>query len=312
VLGYVTASRGTIGAQVGYEVIRLFREILGQAGRVKKIDLVLITRGGNVLTPLRLISLLREFGEEVSVLVPYMAHSAGTLIALGADEIVMGAMGELGPVDPSVSNTFNPILETADIQGSTQQKPRPRIPISVEDVISYISFAKVHAGLDPDGMAQAYSALTSHVHPLALGNILRNHNLIRHLARTLLAMHMKAESDKEKVESIVKKLTEELYSHDYAITRDEAVQLGFKVVKPSEPVEKGLWELYKAYEQGLGVDRQLNLAQELGTEKQKYLCFDTATVESENAAYTFCIKGTGLRKGANDFEFAAETQAWET
>jgi len=116
VLGYVTASRGTIGAQVGYEVIRLFREILGQAGRVKKIDLVLITRGGNVLTPLRLISLLREFGEEVSVLVPYMAHSAGTLIALGADEIVMGAMGELGPVDPSVSNTFNPILETADMR----------------------------------------------------------------------------------------------------------------------------------------------------------------------------------------------------
>jgi hypothetical protein len=312
VLSYVTATRGIVGAQIGYDVVRLFREILGQAGRVKKIDLVLITRGGNVLTPLRLMSLLREFGDEVRVLIPYMAHSAGTLIALGADEIVMGAMGELGPVDPSVSNMFNPILETADIQGSTQPKPRPRIPISVEDVTSYISFAKVNAGLDPDGMSEAYTALTSKVHPLALGNILRNHNLIRHLARTLLAMHMKAESDKEKVDSIVKKLTEELYSHDYTITRDEAGQLGLKVAKPSDQVEKDLWELYKAYEQSLGIDRQVNLSQELGAEKQKYLCFDVAMLENEKVAYAFCTKGTGLRKGANDFEFAAESQAWDT
>lgn len=311
VIAYVTASRGLIGAQIGSDVIRLFRELLGPIGRVPKIDLLLITRGGHTLTPLRLMSLLREFAGKVNVLVPYMAHSAGTLIALGADEIVMGAMGELGPVDPSVGNQFNPILESEDIQGTVHPKPRPRIPISVEDVTSYLNFAKSHAALDPAGMAQAYSALTSQVHPLALGNILRHHNLIRHLAKTLLLMHMDAETDKEKINLIVKKLTEELYSHEYTITRDEAVRLDLKVVKPTEQVEKDLWELYRLYEEFFGIDRQFNPAVELGAEKQKYLCFDLAVVETENSAHSYCTKGLAVRKGGTEFEFNADSQGWE-
>lgn len=226
VISYVTANRGLINAQIGSDVIRFFRDLLGAIGHVEKLDLLLITRGGNTLTPLRLVSLLREFAGKVAVLVPYMAHSAGTLITLGADEIVMGAMGELGPVDPSVTNPFNPILPQEDIQGTVSPKPRPRIPISVEDVASYLNFAKTRGELGPEGMAQAFSALTQNVHPLALGNILRHHNLIRHLARTLLLMHMDADADKGKLESVVRKLTEELYSHEYTITRDEASVLG--------------------------------------------------------------------------------------
>jgi len=311
VIGYVTASRGSIGAQVGADVIRLLREQLGSIGQVDKLDLVLITRGGHTLTPLRLMSLLREFAKKVNVLVPYMAHSAGTLIALGADEIVMGAMGELGPVDPSVANQFNPILDPQDIQGTAQQKPRPRIPISVEDVTSYLNFAKSRAELDPAGMAQAHSALTNQVHPLALGNILRNHNLIRHLAKTLLLMHMNPESDKDKLDAIVRKLTEELYAHDYTITRDEGVRIGLKIVKPSDQIEKDLWDLYQAYERFFGVDRQVNLAVELGAEKQKYLCFDVAVLEGENLMYSYCIKGSALRKGVAEFEFNADAQGWE-
>ena len=311
VLAYVTASRVLVSAQIASDVIRLFRELLDPVGHVEKIDLLLITRGGHILTPLRLMSLLREFAGKVNVLVPYMAHSAGTLIALGADEIVMGAMGELGPVDPSVANSFNPILQPEDIQGTAHQKPRPRIPISVEDVTSYLNFAKSHAQLDAAGMAQAYSALTSQVHPLALGNILRHHSLIRHLAKTLLLMHMNPETDKEKIESIVKKLTEELYSHEYTITRDEATRLGLKVAKPSEKAEGYLWDLYRLYEGFFGIDRPINLAAELGAEKQKYLCFDLAVIETDGAAHSFCTRGLAVRKGATDLEFNADSQAWE-
>ena len=95
VVAYVTCGRANLGTAIGSDVIRTFREILGQAGTLAKLDLFLVTRGGNTLTPLRLVSLLREFAKEVHLIVPYMAHSAGTLIALGADSIVMEAMGEL-------------------------------------------------------------------------------------------------------------------------------------------------------------------------------------------------------------------------
>jgi hypothetical protein len=309
VISYVTSSRGALGAQIGNDTIRIFREHLGRAGKVEQLDLLLITRGGNTLTPLRLVSLLREYSKRICVLVPYMAHSAGTLIALGADEVVMGAMGELGPVDPSVANHFNPIQATEDIQGTTP-KPRPRIPISVEDVTSYLSFAQSHAHLDAAGMASAYSTLTANVHPLALGNILRNHNLIRHLARRLLSMHMEA-GETERIDAIVKTLTEELYSHSYLITRDEAPKLGLKVVAPSVDVEESMWNLFKLYEGHLGIDREINWGNELGAEKQKYLCYDVAVVESANLLNSFSYRGLATRKGQNEFEFNAEFQAWE-
>jgi hypothetical protein len=153
--------------------------------------------------------------------------------------------------------------------------------------------------------------LTDQVHPLALGNILRHHNLIRHLAKTLLLMHMNGETDKEKIDSIVKKLTEELYSHEYTITRDEASRLGLKVVKPTEKVEKDLWGLYQLYEAFFGIDRQINIAVELGAEKQKYLCLDTAAIETNKAIHSFCVKGVANRKSQTEFEFNAESQEWE-
>ncbi|MGD0294127.1 MAG: hypothetical protein ABSB30_09750 [Terracidiphilus sp.] len=311
VLTYVTASRPPFGAQIGMDAIRIFRDQLGTLGKVKQLDLLLITRGGDTLVPLRLMSLLREFASRVSVLVPYMAHSSGTLIALGADEIVMGAMGELGPVDPSVANQFNPILEADDQPGPANSvKPRPRIPISVEDVISYITFAKEDAGLDTEGMAQAHTALTANVHPLAIGNILRTHKLIRHLAKKLLAMHM-GDGEQEKIGSIVKSLTENLYAHNYVITRTEAPQLGLKFASPTADVEDAMWQLYLEYEAALGFDVPVNMLQELGSLHQKYMCFDFAVIESQVGGSVNCLTGMASKSGT-DAAFNVETQGWQS
>lgn len=46
--------------------------------------------------------------KQIEVIVPYRAHSTGTLIAIGADKIIMGRLGELSPVDPSTGHPFNP------------------------------------------------------------------------------------------------------------------------------------------------------------------------------------------------------------
>lgn len=313
VIAYVTCARSNLGTAIGADAIRVFREILGQVGQVPKLDLFLITRGGHTLTPLRLMSLLREFAKEVHVLVPYMAHSAGTLIALGADGIVMGAMGELGPVDPSVANQFNPIVEAADAQGGKLPTPRPRIPISVEDVTSYLSLATERAKLDPQGMATAFAALTNAVSPLALGNILRNHTLIRHLVRRLLMMHMdvEKEADKAAIDSLVETLTEKLYAHDYLITRDEAASLGLKAKRPDADVEKWMWELFKHYEGYLRIGSEINIPSLLGTDKQKYLGLDGAIIEDQQTSHAFCFKGMAERKGGDEFAFNADFLGWE-
>jgi Serine dehydrogenase proteinase len=70
------------------------------------IDLLLHTPGGDVDAAEKLITLLRcATGEEgqLRIIVPDYAKSAGTLMALGANAIVMSDSSELGPIDPQIS-----------------------------------------------------------------------------------------------------------------------------------------------------------------------------------------------------------------
>ncbi len=66
------------------------------------IDLVVHTPGGLVLAALQIARALRAHRAKVTVFVPHYAMSGGTLIALAADEIVIGEHAVLGPVDPQV------------------------------------------------------------------------------------------------------------------------------------------------------------------------------------------------------------------
>jgi hypothetical protein len=309
VVAYVTGNRESLGTQIGGDIVRLLREHLGSIGKVPQLDVVLITNGGNVLTAFRLISLLREFASRVGVLIPYMAHSAGTLVALGADEIVMGAMAELSPVDPSVTNTFNPLVDALDVAGGHVQVPRVRIPISVEDVTSYLNLARERAGLGESGMATAFAQLTEKVHPLALGNILRNHTLIRQLVRRLLLTHMSQESDKATIDSIVEALTEKLYAHDYLIAREEARSMGLKVVKPADTLETALWNAYIAYETDLQLGQVVNFDQALGSNPAAYLVVDAGVLETQALTHVYSFGGVVHRAGGK-VQFAADLSSW--
>lgn len=66
------------------------------------IDIILHTPGGLALASLQIASALKKHRGKVTVYVPYYAMSGGTLIALAADEIVMGEHSMLGPVDPQI------------------------------------------------------------------------------------------------------------------------------------------------------------------------------------------------------------------
>jgi ClpP class serine protease len=66
------------------------------------LDLVLHTPGGLVLASYQIAHAIKYRPGKVTVYVPHFAMSGGTLIALAADEIVMGDHAMLGPVDPQI------------------------------------------------------------------------------------------------------------------------------------------------------------------------------------------------------------------
>lgn len=261
VLTYFTSDRqGPINARVAMDIIPIVSAQLRKIGKQEKIDLILYSAGGDTMVPWRLVSMIREYTRHFSVLIPYKAHSAATMIALGADEIVMSDMSELSPIDPSTSNFFNPI---------DPQNPQNRIPISVEEVMSYFDLAKNKFNIKSDDdltkVFNKFTESTPAIHPLALGNVNRTHNLIKLLAERLLKSHQ-APMSEEDIRRIIEFLTEKLYSHQYFIGRKEAKEdLGIKtVISADDELANLLTELYEEYKAEMKMAEGWNVEAELG------------------------------------------------
>jgi ClpP class serine protease len=69
----------------------------------KKLDFILETPGGSGEVAEDIIRLLRAQYDTVSVIVPGWAKSAGTIIAMAGDEILMGTASALGPIDAQLA-----------------------------------------------------------------------------------------------------------------------------------------------------------------------------------------------------------------
>ena len=67
------------------------------------IDLILHSPGGTAEAAEAIVEYLRGRFPGLRVIVPIAAMSAATMIAMAADEIVMGAHSQLGPIDPQLT-----------------------------------------------------------------------------------------------------------------------------------------------------------------------------------------------------------------
>lgn len=278
IITYITSDRRNLTTQIAQDAVRLIYRHLQKVGLVDKIDLFLYTTGGNLMAPIRIVHLIREHCKTFEVLVPHRAMSAGTLLCLGADNIVMGSLGELSPVDPSTANAFNP---------QDPLNPRGRIPISVEDVRAYLDLAKEQAGIkSEEKIVEVFKALATQINPIALGNVHRVYSEIRILVENLLKTHMTSEDSKLKISQIVDALTNK-YTHDYPICRQEASEIGLKVSEPQPEIENLIMQLFGTYEDSLELQSPFNPEAILRDQESANFSYETAYIESLNRTDTF-------------------------
>jgi hypothetical protein len=81
-----------------------FADLLHNVSTDDNLDLMLHTPGGDIDSAEKLIYMVRKKvrNAQLRIIVPDFAKSAGTLMVLGADEVVMSDTSELGPIDPQV------------------------------------------------------------------------------------------------------------------------------------------------------------------------------------------------------------------
>ena len=81
------------------------------------IDVILETPGGYAEIAEDIINLLRSKFKNIAFIIPGMAKSAGTIMAMGGDEILMDCFSSLGPIDAQMSINGKPISADAFLQG---------------------------------------------------------------------------------------------------------------------------------------------------------------------------------------------------
>lgn len=92
----------------------------------KGLDLILHTPGGSPSATETIVSYLRKkFNNDIRVIVPQLAMSAGTMIACSAKVIIMGNQSSLGPIDPQFNGipAYNIKMEFEEAQKDLLTNP---------------------------------------------------------------------------------------------------------------------------------------------------------------------------------------------
>ena len=283
VITFVTGDRPGMETQIAPDSVAIFVELLDEIGPTPKISLILHTNGGQTSAAWRIVNLVRTFCDELEVIIPLKAMSAGTLISLGADRLVMTKQAALGPIDPSLNHPLAP--------GVPFGPQLARVSVSVEAVRGYLDAAKEDLQIkDPNALANILINLSNQIHPLVLGEIFRSRAQIRFLAGKLIRQQV---HDEDKIKSIIDFLCADSGSHDYTINRREAAAMGLNVEKPSIDFYRTLKQVHASYTEQMKLLEQFSPQTVLGTNASGSYSEIRGLLEStKGGCYGFVSEGT--------------------
>ncbi len=317
VLVYVTGDRRGLPGLINHDVYNLFTYHLDKMyGRFTekphRITLLLYTTGGAVLAAWSLANLLLQFSDEYDVIVPNKALSAGTLLCLGAREVIMTKQATLGPVDPSVP---------CDDDGAKW--------IGVEAVNGFIELARREIGVSGRNTATVLEALAGEIDPSVLGVVYRTRAQIKMLARQLLLRRseghgrprnaVRALRNRRRLRRIIQFLCDESGSHDYRIHRNEARRLGLQIGDSPQPdLYAVIRAIYEDIASELELDTPLVWAQELGSALTRPYHWRSSLLESlYDGCHAYVFEGELVRlqsttpqQGAGVVDAVADFEGW--
>jgi Serine dehydrogenase proteinase len=286
VLLYVTGDRLGQETIIHRDAFDHFVEHLDAIGVTKRISLIIYTQGGDGMAAWSLFNLLRMFCDDLEVIVPMKAHSAGTMMAIGADKIIMTKQATLSPIDPSINHALAPQVVGAPAG--------TRAPVSVEAIKGYLNLAEDTLGKNgQQAMAGVMLDLARQVHPLVLGDTYRRRQQTQVMAEKLLAPQVKTADNRKKIISF---LSSDSGSHDYTLNRREAEGLGLPVVKCPDKLYPVINHIYANFRDEMKLRTPFNVSQFPPNAVTPFLNL-RATIESTAAApVQYVTEGTFSRQ----------------
>ena len=176
----------------------------------KKVYLLINSMGGRVSSSFKVAQAIRDSFEHITVFVPHIAASGGTLLALIGNEIRMGMMSQLSPIDPQ-----RPYLEYGVVSSNSLRNAKARLDEK---------FEKLHE--DEAGFPDKH--MVESIDPVMYEEF---NGLINTMEKYLLTILEKSGYGENERNSIKDKLILTLPTHDFVIDKNLAKQIGLKISK---------------------------------------------------------------------------------
>jgi hypothetical protein len=175
-----------------------------EATNCKNLILMINSPGGYVKSSYKMAMALRENFDKIKVFVPYEASSGGTLITLVGNEIIMGMMSSLSPIDPH-----------GDITSALSTKR------------GFTMLMEWLKDVDENDIPYPLKALSQKLDPEELDGAFSSLKMMEEYAQEILEL---AKYDKEKAKIISKKLVNGFYTHGQIINSTKAKEIGLNIV----------------------------------------------------------------------------------
>jgi ClpP class serine protease len=141
--------------------------------RGRPIEIILHTPGGLVLAAQQIAGALADHDGKVTAVVPHYAMSGGTLISLGADEILIDEHAALGPVDPQLGEyPAASLIEVSMMPGDHEDKTLIMADVGRKAIAQVEGFTRrlLESHMEPQPAARTAHLLATgvwtHDHPL--------------------------------------------------------------------------------------------------------------------------------------------------
>ncbi|WP_406238163.1 hypothetical protein ACF3NX_12525 [Acetobacter orientalis] len=143
--------------------------------------LILITSGGDPDAAYRISKLIQNKYEHFKVIIPGWCKSAGTLLAIGAEEIIYGTLGELGPLDVQMGKKDELYGYTSglDVQYAINHIQNTGFKFFKDSMLNTMRVSRFQVTLKTaaeiaTGLAQSYICkMTEQISPMAVGETVR-------------------------------------------------------------------------------------------------------------------------------------------
>jgi hypothetical protein len=215
------------------DTVPRFEDLIYDASPDEDLHLILQTPGGDGETAVRMAKQAQSRCRRFVVIVPDQAKSAGTILAMGAHEIMMGPTSDLGPVDPQFYISDSP----------------PRL-VSAKDIIATVEAAERAVQEHPETYplhASLMSNLTEIMVQQARSALERTDQL------AIQALKANPERSRDECSALWERLkvplAQEPANHSAVFDADDAMQAGLPVTKldPTGEQWSMIWRLWMHY-----------------------------------------------------------------